>query len=185
MFERFTKDARQVVTGAQEEARALRHAHIGTEHLLLGMLRQPGTLSAQVLNDHGIDHERAIATVTRLLGAPDEDLDADALAAIGIDLSSVREKVEAAFGPGALDRPPSRNQRRTLLSGRHIPFTSRAKKVLELSLREALAMKHMDIRDGHILLGMLRDGEGLGVRVMTDAGIDPASLRAALRTRLA
>ncbi len=184
MFERFTEDARQVVKGAQEEARGLRHTHIGTEHLLLGLMRQPEMLSARVLNDHGLDHGHAIATVTRLLGTPAGDLDADALEAIGIDLSSVREKVEAAFGPGALDRPPSRDRRRALLSGRHIPFTSRAKKVLELSLREALAMKHKDIRDGHILLGLLREGEGLGVRVMTDAGIDLTALRAALRARL-
>ncbi|GIH69575.1 Clp protease N-terminal domain-containing protein [Sphaerimonospora thailandensis] len=184
MFERFTEDARQVVKRAQEEARGLRHTHIGTEHLLLGLLRQPESLSAQLLNDHGLDHERALNSITRLLGSPAEDLDADALEMIGIDLSAVREKVEAAFGPGSLDRPPSLNHRGTLRSGRHIPITSRAKKTLELSLREALAMKSKEIRDGHILLGILRDGEGLGVRVMTDAGIDPRSLRTMLRTRL-
>lgn len=185
MFERFTDGARQVVKRAQEEARELRHPHIGTEHLLLGLLWQRETLSAQLLRDHGLDHERARSEIVRLLGTPADDLDADALEAIGIDLSAVREKVEAAFGPGALDRPPRRNRRRTLLSGRHIPFSARAKKTLELSLREALAMKSKDIRDGHILLGILRDGAGLGVRVMADAGIDPSSLRTALRSRLA
>lgn len=185
MFERFTDDARRVVKRAQEEARELRHAQIGTEHLLLGLLWYRETLSAQLLHAHGLDRERARSEVVRLLGTPAGDLDADALRAIGIDLSAVREKVEAAFGPGALDRPPHRNHRRKLLSGYHIPFTQRAKKTLELSLREALAMKSKDIRDGHILLGILRDGAGLGVRIMTDAGIDPSSLRTALRSRLA
>ncbi|WP_446696837.1 Clp protease N-terminal domain-containing protein [Streptosporangium album] len=104
-------------------------------------------------------------------------LDADALETIGIDLSVIREKVEAAFGPGALDRPPLRDHRGGLVSGRHLSFSSRAKKVLELSLREALALKHKYIGDGHILLGLLREGEGLASRVLADAGVDSAVLR--------
>ncbi|MFO7398434.1 Clp protease N-terminal domain-containing protein [Thermobispora bispora] len=68
MFERFTKEARQVVISAQEEAKRLRHDHIGTEHLLLGLLRQTGTLSAELLNRHGLDHDRASQAVVRLLG---------------------------------------------------------------------------------------------------------------------
>jgi ATP-dependent Clp protease ATP-binding subunit ClpA len=185
MFERFTDEARQVVKLAQGNARRLRHNHIGTEHLLLGILEQPDTVSARVLNRHGLDHEQASAAVVRVLGTlPVGDLDADALEAIGIDLSAVREKVEAVFGPGALDRHPSRDRRGGLVSGRSIPFTPRAKKTLELSLREALALKSRDIRDGHILLGLLREGDGLGARILTDAGIDFPTLQLEIRTEM-
>ncbi|WP_433245150.1 Clp protease N-terminal domain-containing protein [Streptosporangium sp. CA-135522] len=178
MFERFQDGARQAVTLAQENARRLNHHFVGTEHILLGLLDQPETLSALVLGRHGLDHDRARRTVIRMVPPkPGETLDAEALESIGIDLSAIREKVEAAFGPGALDRKPTTNRRGGLLSGRHIPFTSRAKKTLELSLREALRLKHRSIGDGHILLGILREGEGLGARVIADAGIDFAALR--------
>ncbi|RBY95331.1 Clp protease [Blastococcus sp. TF02-8] len=165
MFERFTRDAREVVVGAQEEARSLGHQRIGTEHILLGVLARPTTTSAQVLARHGIDRAGVVAAVRTLVG----DVDADALSTIGIDLDAVRETVEAAFGPGALDGPRGR-------SG-HLPLTPRAKKVLELSLREAIAMKSSSIADGHITLGLLREGEGLAMKVLHDRGVDPVSLR--------
>ncbi|MBX6169662.1 MAG: Clp protease [Thermobispora bispora] len=189
MFERFTKEARQAVISAQEEARRLHHDHIGTEHLLLGLLRQTGTLSAELLNRHGLDHERASQAVVRLLG-PGEELDADALRAIGIDLDAVREKVEAAFGPGALERRPTEAGRRRgvgfipWLKGGHLPLSDRAKKVLELSLREAIALDSMAIRDGHILLGLLRERTGMGARIIAEAGIDLASFHQEVRSRL-
>ena len=100
-----------------------------------------------------------------------DELDADPLTAVGIDLDAVRSSVEAAFGPGALDHPE-----RTPPRG-HIPFTPRAKKVLELSLREAIAMKSRSIADGHIALGLLREGEGLAMKVLHDRGVEPVSLR--------
>ncbi|GAA0378179.1 Clp protease N-terminal domain-containing protein [Microbispora corallina] len=185
MFERFTETARKVLVLGQENARRLRHDHLGTEHLLLGLLGQPESLSARLLGGHGLDHERAYAAVVRILGThPTGDIDADALESIGIDLAAVREKVEAAFGPGALDRRPGREERGVLVGPRRIPLTPRAKKVLELSLREALALGSKDIRDGHILLGLIREGEGLGVRVMTDAGLDLAGLRTEVRAGL-
>ncbi|WP_326829345.1 hypothetical protein OIE13_35715 [Streptosporangium sp. NBC_01810] len=178
MFERFTDQARQTVKLAQENTRRLKHPSIGTEHLLLGLLDQPQTVSARILGRHGLDHDRANLAVVRLVPHPPKDaLDADALETIGIDLSAIREKVEAAFGPGSLDRPPQRNHRGGLFSGRHIPFSAAAKKSLELSLREAIALKHKYIGDGHILLGLLREGEGVASRVITDAGIDTETLR--------
>jgi len=178
MFERFTNEARQTVTLAQENSRRLKHPAIGTEHLLLGLLDQQETVSAQILGRHGLDRERADRAVVRLVPhAPKDALDADALETIGIDLAAIREKVEAVFGPGSLDRPPRRDHRGGLFSGRHIPFSKEAKKSLELSLREALALKHRYIGDGHILLGLLREGEGLASRVIADAGIDAATLR--------
>src|SRR5690349_2648269 len=185
MLERFTDDARQVVTHANEQARELRHGQVGTEHLLLGLLSRPETLSARLLTARGITHERVRAEVARILGdAAGGDIDAEALESIGIDLSAVREKIEEVFGVGALDREPRRDHRGALLSGRRAPFGPRAKKTLELALREAIALKSRDIRDGHILLGVIREGEGLGVRILTDAGVDLSELRAEVRSVL-
>ena len=169
MFERFTPEARAVVVSAQQEARTLRSPRVGTEHLLLALLRQP-TSSAATLTRHGLTADEVTADVVRLTSG--DDLDADALTSVGIDLDSVRSSVEAAFGPGALDDPKRKPER-----GGHIPFTPRAKKVLELSLREAIAMKSRSIADGHIALGLLREGEGLAVKVLHDRGVDPFSLR--------
>ena len=165
MFERFTADARQVVVRAQAEARELHAGHIGTEHVLLGLIDQPGSPTAAVLIAHGLTRESTVAAIRAATGPG--DLDAAALGAVGIDLDAVRDSVEAAFGPGALDVP--RGQRSP--KG-HIPFTPRAKKVLELSLREALALKSRTIADGHIALGLLREGEGLAAKVRMAATVD-------------
>ena len=171
MFERFTNEARQVVVGAQTEARLLHSGRIGTEHLLLGLLSQ-GTPTSAVLARYGLTRE----ALTEAIGAG--DLDAEALGSVGIDLDAVRTSVEATFGPGALDGPPSAAR-----SG-HVPFTPRAKKVLELSLREAIALKSRSIADGHIALGLLREGEGLAMKVLADRGVDPQALRSEIRAAL-
>ncbi|MGY1721302.1 Clp protease N-terminal domain-containing protein [Blastococcus sp. SYSU DS0552] len=176
MFERFTQEARDVVVGAQAEARELRHPRIGTEHLLLGMLARPATTAARALTGHGITHDDVVAAVRANRGG--DELDADALSSLGIDLDAVRDRVEEAFGAGALDGP-----RRKGAAG-HIPFTPRAEKVLELSLREAIAMKSRTITDGHVLLGLLREGEGLAVKVLHDRGVDLPALRDDLRLAL-
>ncbi|MET8047563.1 MULTISPECIES: Clp protease N-terminal domain-containing protein [unclassified Streptosporangium] len=170
MFERFTDNARQVTVLAQEEARRLRHGHIGTEHLLLGLLRQGDSVGAQVLTGLGLTHERADEAVGRTPRAG--ELDAEALETIGIDLDAIREKVEAAFGPGALDRPRDRKAPRG-----HVPFTPGAKKALELSLREALRLKDKRIGTEHILLGLVRAGAGPGMRVITQAGLTADEVR--------
>jgi len=185
MFERFGVEARQAIVFAQETAHRLGHDHIGTEHILLGLLEQPRILSAELLAARGLDSARAEAAILRLLPAVDgkpEDLDAGALEAIGIDLAAVREKVEAAFGPGALDQPPSKRSLRRSFG--HLSFTGRAKKVMELSLREALRLEHKGIDDGHLLLGLLREGHGLAAQIITEAGIDFAELRGAVESRL-
>jgi ATP-dependent Clp protease ATP-binding subunit ClpA len=175
MFERFTADARQVVTQAQTEAREIPHGCVGTEHLLMALAGQPSATGA-VLTGHGLTREAVSEAVRNHLRA--NDLDADALTALGIDLDQVRARVEAAFGAGALDtgRPAK---------GGHLPFSRRAKKVLELALREALAMKSRSISDGHIALGLLREGEGLAMRVISDRGVDPVQLREEIRLALA
>src|SRR5712672_2063326 len=135
MFERFTDRARRVVVLAQEEARMLHHDHIGTEHILLGLIGEGGGVAAK------------------------------ALESLGISLEAVRQHVGEIIGQG--QQAPSG----------HIPFTPRAKKVLELSLREALQLGHNDIGTEHILLGLIRDGEGVAAQVLVKLGGDPARVR--------
>src|SRR2546423_2962143 len=157
MLGRCTKNARAVVVQAREEAIRLGHRYIGTEHLLLALLKPEGGTAYTVLSGAGLDRDRVRTEVRRMVGggeavlgvAPLGDEDAQALQAIGIDLPAVRAKIEEVFGPGALD-PPAPVRRRGLLRRKdpacppdgRIPFTMRAKKVLELSLREAVALKH-------------------------------------------
>jgi ATP-dependent Clp protease ATP-binding subunit ClpC len=137
MFERFTDRARRVVVLAQEEARMLDHNYIGTEHILLGLLREGDGIAAK------------------------------ALEALGISLDAMRQAVEGIIGRGAQPLPASG----------HIPFTPRAKKVLELSLREALQLGHDYIGTEHILLGLLREDDGVAVHVLVDSGLDVNRVR--------
>ncbi|GIF13164.1 Clp protease N-terminal domain-containing protein [Actinoplanes teichomyceticus] len=190
MFERFTQGARAVVTGAQDQARTLGHPVIDTEHLLLALLTVDSGAAA-VLRDAGIDRQAVRAAVVRQVGdlgdeaaaAADRDAeDAAALRAIGIDLAAVRAAIEENFGAGALHLPRPARKRRGILGRFHattgrIPFSGRNKKVLELSLREALRLKHRFIAPEHILLGMLREGQGLAMRILTDRGVDFTRMR--------
>lgn len=116
----------------------------------------------------------------RPLGQPD----AAALDTIGIDLDAVKRRVEEAFGPNALERTrtarartkkrlgPRRRSYRGPCGSGHIPFTPRAKKVLELSLREAVALGHNYIGTEHILLGVVREGQGMGALLLSRAGVN-------------
>jgi len=186
MFERFTNEARDVVVGAQNEARGLGHRYIGTEHLLLSLLHPKRGAAGAILADAGVTAERVRADLQRLLGEPRlGQLDAAALEAIGIDLDAVRAKIEETFGPGALDPPPPARRRGRFRRQSdpdcpptgHIPFTARSKKVLELSLREAVRFKHRFIGSEHILLGLLREGGGLAAKVLVDGGVNLDDLR--------
>ncbi len=135
MFERFTEKARRVVVYAQEEARMLNQNYIGTEHLLLGLIRE----------EEGVAYK--------------------ALTNLGINLIDVRLQVEDLIGKGVSTQVG------------HIPFTPRAKKVLELSLREALQLGHNYIGTEHILLGLIREGEGVAARVLLSLGADLEKVR--------
>lgn len=163
MFERFAKSARMAVVVAQEEARELRSPDIRVEHLLLGLLVRAEPDLRRLLEQNGVTREGVVRDLTRAgKGEPLGAADAEALRSIGIDLDAVRESLEASFGADALDRAAPPEESRGLFGrGRgarsgHIPFTPGAKKVLELSLREALARKDKTIESGHILLGILR-----------------------------
>jgi ATP-dependent Clp protease ATP-binding subunit ClpA len=197
MFERFTHAARDAVVRAQDEARDLQQSPIGTEHVLLALLADPAGPIAQALGDNGtdqpFDHAYLRSEVIRRAGrrpaetpADTEAEDAAALKAIGIDLDAVRRAIEENFGPGALRLPPettpkSRNplRRRSGVSHR-VPFSNRSKKALELSLREAINLGHNFIAPEHLLLGILREGDGLAALILADADIDFAKLRADL-----
>ncbi len=150
MFERFTKDARQVVVRAQEEARALQHNYIGTEHILLGLIGAGGEVGA-------------------------------ALGAAGVTNHAVRSEVERIIGRG------------TSTPAGAIPFTPRAKKVLELALREAIQLRGgpfrerqwkkegrrptLSIEAPHLLLGIIREGEGVAAAVLVQVAGDLGRLR--------
>jgi ATP-dependent Clp protease ATP-binding subunit ClpA len=199
MFERFTRAAREVVVTAQSEARDLDQSPIGTQHLLLAALVDETGPVAAALRGYGVDAERVREEIRKRVTGPAPETDplpaadsedAAALRAIGIDIAAVRRAIEENFGPGALRVPSATPPRRRGLLGRfsssaprsgpirgHIPFSPRAKKVLELSLREALRLKHNFIAPEHIVLGILREGQGLGAQILTAAGVDFDRLR--------
>jgi ATP-dependent Clp protease ATP-binding subunit ClpC len=136
VFERFTERARQVVVLAQDEARALKHNYIGTEHILLGLLREEEGLAARVLESLDITVEEVREQVKRLVGEGDEEI----------------------------------------VTGQ-IPFTPRAKKVLELALREALSLGHSYIGTEHVLLGVVRENQGVAARILLDFDADAETIR--------
>ncbi len=167
MFERFTSEARAAVVRAQSEARALRADEIRPVHLLLGIADGTGRGGAP-LRAAGAGHDR-LRTAAARSGDP---LDADALAALGVDLSRVRAAAEAAFGPGALD-PPRR-------AGGHIPFTDGSKRSLELALRHVLGLdgrRGRRIDDGHVLYGVLAVEDPVVAAVLREVGVEPGELR--------
>jgi ATP-dependent Clp protease ATP-binding subunit ClpC len=135
MFERFTDPARRVVVQAQEEARMLNHHYIGTEHILLALIREGDGEAGRVLES------------------------------LGISLETVRQRVEEIIGRGP--RAPAG----------HIPITPRAKSVLELSLPEALRLGHDVIGTEHILLGLIREGEGVAAQILVRLGADLITVR--------
>lgn len=171
MFERFTSQARSIVTHAQQEARELGRPSIGTRHLLLAVLDAPDTAGARALGTLGIDASAVRDDVRRLdrerRGFSDED--ADALGTVRIDLEEVRRSVEGTFGRGALKRDPTSWRGPTR---GHVPFTRGAKKALELSLREALRLGHRHIGTEHLLLGLVRDDRCTAARILSARGAD-------------
>jgi ATP-dependent Clp protease ATP-binding subunit ClpA len=191
MFERFTPAARQVVVRAQEEARTFGHPWLGTEHLSLGVLAEPQASRVSVLTDLGVTLDTGRAALRRLVGLGRGGLgesDAEALRALGIDLDEVRTRVEASFGPGALDHPPRRQlrRRRPWRRGRCepaevtgcLPVMPRAKRALERAQREAVALGNQYIGVEHVLLGLLDPKSNTAVELLRHLDTDPAAIRA-------
>jgi Clp amino terminal domain, pathogenicity island component len=238
MLERFTDGARHVLVQAQKDARRLGHNYIGCEHLLLAAT-EAAEPAAAALHDQGVTPERVEAEILRTIGRghaadigpggpgdPLHGLDREALAAIGIDLDVVRARLEAAFGPDALDRAvlaqrraaqarrprqrPAwrkgpvaelmyrRRARRAAFAGParavnrplsgpppsgHLPFTPRAKKSLELSLREAKALHDDYIGVQHLILALLAISDGMPRLILKALGVSAESLRADILAR--
>jgi Clp amino terminal domain, pathogenicity island component len=138
VFERFTQEAREVVVLARQEARELRHSYIGTEHLLLGLLREEEGLAARALEALDITAERTREEVVRLVRAGDEG---------------------------------------TVSHVSQVPFTPRAKRVLERSLRESLRLGHHYIGPEHILLGLTQQNDGVAARILLGFDADAEKIR--------
>jgi len=136
MFNKFTERARKVIVYAKEEARRFNHDYIGTEHLLLGLIREGEGVAAAVLQK------------------------------LGLDLETIRIEVEKLVQPGP----------QTQVLG-DIPFTPRSKKALELSAEEARALGHNYIGTEHLLLGLVKEGEGMAYRVLLNLGLDLNKVR--------
>jgi len=130
MFGRFTEKAQQVLVLAQEEARRLNHNFIGTEHLLLGLVREGSGIAARALQN------------------------------MGVDLNKVRQEVENIIPKGDKNPPQS------------ISYTPRAKRVIELAIEESQNLGHNYVGTEHLLLGLLREGEGIAAQVLTNLGMD-------------
>jgi ATP-dependent Clp protease ATP-binding subunit ClpA len=191
MFERFTPAARQVVVRGQEEARAFGHNWLGTEHLLLGVLADPQAPGVSVLTDLGVTLGTGRAALRQLVGLGRGGLgesDAEALRTLGIDLDEVRRRVEASFGPGALDHVPRRRawRRRPWRRSRcepaavtgHLSFMPRAKRALERAQREAVALGDRHIGLEHLLLGLLDPRSNMAVELLRHLGANPEVIRA-------
>ena len=138
MFEKFTDKARKVLIYAQEEARKLEQAYVGTEHLLLGLIREEEGLAAQVLQRYGMTYEATLGQVKTI----------------------IQNEETAAAG--------------------HIPFTPRAKRVLEGSFREALQLGQNYISTEHLLLGIIREGEGVAMQAFAQMGVNPEDVKQAV-----
>ena len=141
-FEQFTERARRVLSHAQEEAQRFNHNYIGTEHLLLGLLRDPDSLAARVLGD------------------------------LGVRLEDARQAVEFIIGRGD----------RVVLG--EIGLTPRAKKVIELAITEARSLGHHYVGTEHLLLGLVREGEGIAAGVLERLGVTLEQARDATLRRL-
>ncbi|AKP59870.1 Clp protease N-terminal domain-containing protein [Mycobacteroides abscessus] len=174
MFEKFQKSAKVAVMLSQEEAREMDDTRIGAEHVLVGVLDSAGAPLSELMGGYGLT---ADGVRDRLRAGseqpPMDDEDAEALRAIGIDLSQVRESVSKVFGPQAFDKAFEKSGRRKArVRGWRpfgmIPFNSSAKKCLELALREAIAHKDNWIGCEHMVLGILRGGDPVALAVITE-----------------
>jgi excisionase family DNA binding protein len=130
-FDRFTKRAQAALTFAQDEARHLQHNYVGTEHLLLGLIREGGGVAGKVLRN------------------------------LGADVQLLRQDVEKIIGHGDSD-----------VSNANIPLTPRVKRVIELAVDEARHLHHQFLGTEHLLLGLVREGEGVAAHVLKERGFE-------------
>jgi hypothetical protein len=190
MFERFTDKARMVVIAAKAKAQERGDDQIRPVHMLYGLAASDG-VAARALTALGVDAaavDRELGRTGTAGGAPGggtpagEDYagDAEALAAIGIDLDEIKRRIEESFGPGALERVPLTPKGPLNWTGNRLPLSEQAKLSLALSIREARALHHNYIGTEHLLLGLLRVAERhprgeFAAATLRDLGLDPAT----------
>jgi ATP-dependent Clp protease ATP-binding subunit ClpA len=189
MFERFTDKARKVVFLAKGKATERGDDRIRPVHMLYGLAAADG-VAARVLASLGVDAATVDRELGRAGGAPSgapgpADVaasgDAEALAAIGIDLDEIKRRIEDSFGPGALERVPLTPRGPLNWAGRQ-PLAESSKLTLALALKEARALHHTYIGTEHVLLGLLRVAErqphaDFAAVTLRDLGLDPARVR--------
>src|SRR4051794_10213095 len=134
----FTERVRKVLAMAREEAARLHHEYVGTEHILLGLIREGEGVAATVLQN------------------------------LNVELDEVQQKIEETVKKGKAAQA----------TGPDLPYTSRAKKVLELAMSEARELGHSYVGTEHLLLGLLREEKGIAAQVLTDAGVNLEAARA-------
>src|ERR687889_457818 len=134
----FTDRVRKVLQMAREEAARLHHEYVGTEHILLGLIREGEGVAAAVLTN------------------------------LNVDLEDIQQKIEETVKKG----------KAAAAAGPDLPYTSRAKKVLELAMTEARELNHSYVGTEHLLLGLLREEKGIAAQVLTDAGVNLEQSRA-------
>src|SRR6059058_6275999 len=128
----FTERVRKVLAMAREEAARLKHEYVGTEHILLGLIREGEGVAAAVLQN------------------------------LSVDLDEIQQKIEETVKKG----------KAAAATGPDLPYTSRAKKVLELAMGEARDLSHGYVGTEHLLLGLLREEKGIAAQVLSDAGVN-------------
>src|SRR5947207_2294852 len=134
----FTERVRKVLAMAREEAARLHHEYVGTEHILLGLIREGEGVAATVLQN------------------------------LSVELDDIQQKIEETVKKGKAGQT----------TGPDLPYTSRAKKVLELAMSEARELNHSYVGTEHLLLGLLREEKGIAAQVLTDAGVNLEAARA-------
>jgi ATP-dependent Clp protease ATP-binding subunit ClpA len=177
VFERFEPTARQAFVDARQEAGRAGQDQIRSEHVLLGLLREPGP-AADALTAAGLSLESLRAHVRRSDGNAPAGLDADALGTLGIDLDAVRRATDAAFGPGALDRAAVRGQSK-------LPVAGDAKQALGRAVHRAQQLGQREVSSGHMLIGILDSRRSGALTALTRAGADIEALRADVLQRIA
>ena len=134
----FTERVRKVLAMAREEAARLHHEYVGTEHILLGLIREGEGVAATVLQN------------------------------LSVELDEIQQKIEETVKKGKAAQT----------TGPDLPYTSRAKKVLELAMSEARELSHSYVGTEHLLLGLLREEKGIAAQVLTDSGVNLEAARA-------
>jgi hypothetical protein len=158
MFDRFTERARKVMTLARQEAQKLRNDYIGTEHILLGLLQEGSGVASHVLKNLGVDLQRARGEMDCLIEP--------GTSPVSPQRSGVRRVLESVLG--GRGRNSGEGQ---------LPFTPRAKRVLELALEEAANLGHNYIGTEHLLLGLVREEDGPAAHVLRNLGIRTERIR--------